>query len=744
MPRTIRWKLILSISVPLLITYLGMLAWDYQRQRAAAMEQLQWAVLERAESTAAHLDARLASAVQLASSTATLLESRPSAAAAAEQVRLVLAGATRENPWVSSVMVQMEQPGRPGPLYVARRGTFRVTEVEEPGEALHALYARVKERGAGAWSQPHEDVARAAALTPSGSAGGRAGAARAAGDVCTYAVPVVIGEEFRGIVAVNVRLEELRQLRPPARGAGGIGGGMFRSPPALGPRRDRDRDGAPFGDGPRTEGPPAPTTRRAADRDAPRDSEQVAVRPPPAALPAPATMPSALDDPADPTQPLRDFAILSEGGYVIVAPKDAPEPPNESIFDVAARLGQHELADAARTALAGESRVVRVAGLHEVIGTVTTDEYHWIALAPIASTGWALVSVIPESETMAPILARIAHRGLFLLGGTLVLLLVVLAVSIRISRPIEQMAGAVDRLAAGDLDAQVTGITSRDELGRLAGGFNHMTRQLKAHVAALTEQTAAREKVDSELRIARQIQTDMLPRTFPPFPDRPEFDLHAVNLPARRVAGDFYDFFFTPSGLLTVVIADVSGKGVPAALLMAVTRTIVRNLGMSGLAPQQIAERANAMLIADTSRGMFVTMLICQYDPLTGRLAYVNAGHPPPLRLAPGGEPRPCCDVLSPLLGVDDTGEMGPYQQCEETLAPGESVFLYTDGVPDARAPDRAMFGEAALLEVLRRHAGLAPAPLIRAIADHLDQYQAGLRQDDITLLVLRRSAVTA
>jgi sigma-B regulation protein RsbU (phosphoserine phosphatase) len=122
----------------------------------------------------------------------------------------------------------------------------------------------------------------------------------------------------------------------------------------------------------------------------------------------------------------------------------------------------------------------------------------------------------------------------------------------------------------------------------------------------------------------------------------------------------------------------------------------------------------------------------------------VNAGHPPPYRFAPGAPPRRGCDVQSPLLGVDDTGEMGPFEQCEESLAPGESLFLYTDGVPDARSPDGTMFGEGRLLEALREHVGLAPEALSRAVAEQLDAFQGGQRQDDITVVVLRRSAVTS
>jgi serine phosphatase RsbU (regulator of sigma subunit) len=712
--RTIRWKLMFSISLPLLVTYLGMLAWDYYRQRNAAMAQMQQMVVERAENAAGHIDARLHAVAQLAQSMATLIENRQNPAEASARIQ----SGFRQNPWVAAITVAMEPQGRGGTGrpegMVTRRtggGMPRVAQLP-PGVGQREWYVRAKESGAPAWTDPYDDV------SPGGGGGGTGGDGESPRRACTYAVPMIVGEQFRGVVAVSIYVDELRQLRqrPPSpsmqQRPSGRGG--------RGDRRDRDEKNTST-----RETSPAPA---------------IEPLPPP---PSPATRPSPVEaeraPEADFTQPLKDFAILNAGGHVIVAPVNAPQPPEQSIFELATKLGRHELGESARAALGGESRVVRVAGLHEMIGTVTTDTHHWIALAPIPTTGWALVTVIPESETMAPILARIAQRGAFLLGGTIVLLMVVMLVAIRISRPIEQMAGAVERLAAGDMDAHVN-VTGRDELGRLAGGFNRMTRQLKSQVAALTEQTAAREKVESELRIARQIQTDMLPRTFPPFPDRPEFDLHAVNLPARRVAGDFYDFFFTPAGALVIVIADVSGKGVPAALLMAVTRTIVRNLGMSGLAPREMAERANAMLLADTSQGMFVTMLLCQYDPATGRLAYVNAGHPPPYRLAAGTVPKRCCDVQSPLLGVDASGAMGPFQQCEETLAPGESIFLYTDGVPDARAPDRASFGEGGLLEALRDRSALAPEPLARSIADHLDRFQSGQRQDDITLVVLRRS----
>jgi sigma-B regulation protein RsbU (phosphoserine phosphatase) len=471
--------------------------------------------------------------------------------------------------------------------------------------------------------------------------------------------------------------------------------------------------------------------------------------PPPPRDPPEHREPAPATDPAPDVRPripaAEGTAILDGEGRPIFTgmprpPAGNPSPP--TVFELAEKYDKRELADAARQALAGKSGVLRVSGLNAVIPGLETAKYHWIAFAPIPSAGWILTSAISESSVMDPILDRLMMRASFLAAGMVILLAVVLLVSIRISRPIERLAGAVDRLAEGDLDARVGEGRGDDELARLARGFDHMTGQLKAHVAALTEQTAAREKVESELRIARQIQTDLLPRTFPPFPDRKEFDLHALNVPAATVAGDFYDFFFTTPDKLTLVIADVSGHGVPAALLMAVTRTIIRNLAHAGLAPAEIVERANAMLLADTSDTMFVTLFLAQYEPASGRVIYVNAGHPPPLRVAASGDVQRFGDVSSPLLAVGPPDEIGAFRQGEAQLAPGESLVLYTDGVTEAkRGGDGELLREAGLCDLLLRHAGASPDQLCRALAADVDTYQSGRRADDLTLLVLRRSA---
>jgi sigma-B regulation protein RsbU (phosphoserine phosphatase) len=445
---------------------------------------------------------------------------------------------------------------------------------------------------------------------------------------------------------------------------------------------------------------------------------------------------------ADTDGVVREFTIIGNEGRVIF-PAARGSGNRESIVDWAKSNGMTGLADDLSAAFEGENSAVRVYRVHDapdIIPNAKAGEDYWVAFAPIASTDWVVASAISEADHMAPIVQRLWHRALFLVGGLVVLLGVTTLVSIRVSRPIEKMAKAVNELASGNLDAHVNDVQSTDEVGQLATAFNTMTGQLKQHVAALTEQTAAREIVEAELRIARQIQTDLLPKTFPPFPNRHEFDLHAVNVPAHRVAGDFYDFFFTPDDLLTVVIADVSGKGVPAALLMAVTRTIIRNLAMERLSPKQIAERANAMLVQDISDSMFVTMFLCQYDTRTGRIVYVNAGHPKPFCFGPTGEPLEFGEITGPLLGVNPSSADWAYGQAEGQLKVGQTLLLYTDGVSEARSPDGTMLRTAGVEQLIRGHQQDTVRDVCTGFVDDVNAYQAGQPADDVTLVALRRN----
>jgi sigma-B regulation protein RsbU (phosphoserine phosphatase) len=311
----------------------------------------------------------------------------------------------------------------------------------------------------------------------------------------------------------------------------------------------------------------------------------------------------------------------------------------------------------------------------------------------------------------------------------------VLAVAYHILRPIPRLASAVRELSEGRLDTRVSGVNTRDELGDLAAAFNKMVDDLQRHVAAIAAATASRERVEGELRIARDIQLSLLPSTFPAFPERPEFDLHATNAAARSIAGDFFDFELVSEDELYFVIADVSGKGVPAAMFMAVTRTLLRNLNRAGLSPGEIITAVNRLLVRENRRMMFVTLFLGFYNLRTGHVRYVNAGHPLPRLIGPGGLRNFGTDNGA-LVGVMD-GET--WTNGEETIAPGETLVLYTDGITEAGMGDLPIYGEARMDEVLKGLVGASARSAADAIVSDVTRYQGDQPTDDVTVVVLRR-----
>jgi len=322
----------------------------------------------------------------------------------------------------------------------------------------------------------------------------------------------------------------------------------------------------------------------------------------------------------------------------------------------------------------------------------------------------------------------------------LVLIVVVIwVISRRITEPISLISAAVQQLAEGRLDVRVQGVRTRDEIGEFARTFNRMVADLSQHVAALTEQTAAREAVQSELRVARNIQNRLLPQRFPAFPDRREFDLYAVNDPVRTVAGDFYDYFLVDDSTLAVCIADVSGKGVPASLFMAVTSTLVRNLAPRCDTPGQVLFEANRQLLRDSEGAMFVTLLLGFYNIHTGEMRYANAAHPLPYLLAANQPPKQVGRSTGTVLGmVDDAG----FEDDVTVIEPGSSLVFYTDGVPEARGPGGRFLDDEGFESILTRlQADSSPQQVCRHILSGVQLFQADTPpSDDITLLVLQRS----
>ena len=403
---------------------------------------------------------------------------------------------------------------------------------------------------------------------------------------------------------------------------------------------------------------------------------------------------------------------------------------NETIFSVAEARKRPLIREIGRRMIAGESGFTAFKSL-------TDGRLNWMVYTPLKANGWSLGVLFPAAELMQDLnaLSRIM-LGLGI-GGFLLIMLVILVVSRQIARPLRELAASADRIAAGELDTTIPPPAGRDEVGRLALSFSGMQRSLKEYIENLKVTTAAKERIESELSIASEIQRGILPNIFPPFPDRSDFNLFATLKPAREVGGDLYDFFMLDEEHLCFSVGDVSGKGVPAALFMTITQTLVKT--RAGLDPAAALARVNNDLARDNPSLMFVTLFLGILNLATGELSYCNAGHNPPYRLRPG-KAAGAVEALPTTDGIA-LGVMADYDfaGAKVRLEPGDTLFIFTDGVTEAANSELELFGETRLEKLL---AGLSATPP-RGLADQVmlavERFAGEAPQaDDITMLVIR------
>lgn len=274
-----------------------------------------------------------------------------------------------------------------------------------------------------------------------------------------------------------------------------------------------------------------------------------------------------------------------------------------------------------------------------------------------------------------------------------------------------------------------------DEIQGLSESILKMEIGIQEYIANLTRITAEKERIGAELNVAKQIQADMLPSIFPAFPEWKSFDIFATMTPAKEVGGDFYDFFMVDDDHLAFVIADVSGKGVPAALFMVITKTLLKNYAQQKDTPAEIFRKANNQLCENNQEGMFVTAWMGILQISTGKLTYVNAGHNPPLIKGADGTFRYLkCRPAFVLAGLEDIS----YQQDELQMQKGDSIYLYTDGVTESINVEEALYGEERLCTVLNQHAQDTPENILKAVKESMDAFVGKAEQfDDITMLCM-------
>ena len=272
-----------------------------------------------------------------------------------------------------------------------------------------------------------------------------------------------------------------------------------------------------------------------------------------------------------------------------------------------------------------------------------------------------------------------------------------------------------------------------NEIGQLSEDIVDLTRELDQHIERIESITAEKERIGAELQLASRIQASMIPQVFPPFPDRHEFELFALMDPAKEVGGDFYDFFLIDDDHLCLVIADVSGKGIPGALFMMISEVILRSCAMLGRGAAEILTKTNEGICSNNQAGMFVTVWVGILELSTGKLTAANAGHEyPALKRADGS-----FELLKDKHGLVIGAMPGVrYREYELQLQPGDKLFVYTDGVPEATAADNSMFGKERMLAALNEDPAASPEQLLGHVRRAVDGFVKEAEQfDDLTML---------
>ena len=366
---------------------------------------------------------------------------------------------------------------------------------------------------------------------------------------------------------------------------------------------------------------------------------------------------------------------------------------------------------------------------------ITYITYHNVKYIPFYKTlqnGMVLVVCVPKWEMFREIDKFYINMVIVLfLIGLIIPALLYLSMNRYIISPIEKLKDIANKIGNGE-DVNIH-IEKPEEFAQLASTYDKMTNDIKSI-------TQERAKINSELSIAKSIQASSLPNVFPPFPDKTEFNIFASMEPAKEVGGDFYDFYFINDTKFMFLIADVSGKGVPAALFMMTVKTLINNLSQVNDDPKELIEKINKKICETNKEGFFVTMLAGIADIKTGELNIINCGHNLPLIKRQNGNYEYMELSSNIALGVFDNAEFEIYNT---VLNPGDTIYTYTDGVTEATNIDNEMFGEQKLRECLNNIGDAEPIEIAQRIKDSIQGYTDSAPQsDDITMLIFKYNGV--
>ena len=425
---------------------------------------------------------------------------------------------------------------------------------------------------------------------------------------------------------------------------------------------------------------------------------------------------------------------LGEGAYAFLVDKNA-----DIIASPYVELDQTEfenIKDASNSAYEISENI-----MSGKTGVSLTKDGVYYAYTPISGTDWKLCIHIPEALILEPV-AQMNHDVatvilVFIIVFALIIAVVFYAVrrfTEKLTKPLIALGDDVKTISDGNLDYRAK-LYSNDEISDLAIGFNNMAASLKTYINDLTAVTAEKERIGAELDIAKHIQASMLPCIFPAFPERHEIDIFATMDPAKEVGGDFYDFFMVDERHLAIVMADVSGKGVPAALFMVIGKTLIKDHTFPDRDLGEVFTAVNNLLCEANSEGLFITAFEGVLDLVTGEFTFVNAGHEMPFIYKAGGNFEPYkIRAGFVLAGMEDM----KYRAGTMQLDVGDKIFQYTDGVTEATNINNELYGMDRLGEILNKVKNGTPHEILPAVKKNIDEFVGEAPQfDDITMLCL-------
>lgn len=417
------------------------------------------------------------------------------------------------------------------------------------------------------------------------------------------------------------------------------------------------------------------------------------------------------------------FLLSRNGSYL--THRDHDKIMNETIFTDAFSSNMPEKEQIGREMIAGHTGTTRIKLDGKPVYTFYTTIPH---------IGWSVANVCPADIILSDldIISRQILIGL--LTGMLVLFCITHIIIRRLVHPLSAFSQSARTIATGRFNVELPQVNSHDEIKTLHDSLIYMQQSLFDYVIKLRETTAMKERIESELSIAREIQMGMIPKTFPPFPGRKDVDLYAILQPAKEVGGDLYDFFIEDERLY-FTIGDVSGKGVPASLFMAIARSLFRTFSHRIDSPAEIVTGMNNSISDNNESNMFITLIVGILDLKTGILKLCNAGHTPPVLILPNGTVS-LMEVKKHLI----IGIMPDYSYADETfrLEKDSKVFFYTDGITEAENTAKELYGENNMVKTLATnpHQNIHEMvnTIICSVAHHV---QLAEQSDDLTILAI-------